>query len=142
MYSNNNKRKRKESSYQRATMINFFETQKPISRQCPICELFFPEDKLETHASSCGLAFSTITSQNSTQQSLSQKTSPSKYTYEDGEDNGMEDEGIGETPLVAGKRKRTSPAEHKTQHDDREQKSPRALAKIERVGRQTFSLCF
>ena len=61
--NSSSKRKRKDASYQRATLSNFFHTNTQASLQCPICELFFPEDKLESHASSCALAFTAIASQ-------------------------------------------------------------------------------
>ncbi len=101
--NSSSKRKRKDASYQRATLSNFFHTNKQASLKCPICEFFFPEDKLKSHASSCGLTFNAIASQASTQprSSQSQKTSPPEYPSgaEDGDGDG---DGDGEEALGLG----------------------------------------
>ncbi len=134
MQGSGSKWRRKESSYQRATLSNFFVTQKPISMQCPICELYFPEDKLESHASSCGLAFTSIASQSSTQPQSSQ----SQNAFPDGGKDEGKDEGKEETPQMKSKKKRTnvmvSPEEQKVQHK-KCQRPPSSIGEVNEGGR-------
>lgn len=49
-------KKRKDSSYQRACMSNFL-TNRPEGemKPCPICQVYFSEEKLVQHASICGI---------------------------------------------------------------------------------------